>query len=85
MIERRKQRAAVLKRAQAIEAHGIEPLEDVAVFAVLRGAAVLLDEPLDLLEPGDDALLARRPAALLLRLRRSRRVRRAVRRGRGHS
>ena len=41
MIERRKKRTAFLKRAQPVEAHGIEPLEDVALFAVLRGAAVL--------------------------------------------
>ena len=35
---------------------------------MLRRAAVLLDEALDLLEAGDDALLARRPARFLLRL-----------------
>ena len=50
MVQRRQQRAAFLQRAQAVEAHGIEPLEDVAVFAMLRGAAVLLDKALDLLE-----------------------------------
>ena len=68
MIERRKKRAAFLKRAQPVKAHGIEPLEDVAIFPVLRGAAVFLDKALDLLESGDDALLARRASALLLRL-----------------
>ena len=62
MIEGFKQGAAIVQLAQAIEAHGIQPLEDVAVFPVLRGAAVLFDEPLNLLEAGDDALLARRPA-----------------------
>ena len=66
LVERGHQGATVRMGAQAVEAHGIEPLEDVAVFAVLRGAAVLLDEALDLLEPGDDALLARRAPALLL-------------------
>ena len=70
MVQRRKQGAALLKRAQAVEAHGIEPLEDVAIFPVLRRAAVLLDKSLDFLEAGDDALLARRASALLLRLRR---------------
>ena len=67
MVQRRQQGAAVLERAQAVEAHGVEPLEDVAVFPVLRGATVLLDEALDFLESGDDALLARRASALLLR------------------
>ena len=69
MIQRREKRAAFLEGPQAVEAHGIEPLEDVAVFAVLRRTSVLLDEALDVLEPGDDALLARRAAALLLRRR----------------
>jgi hypothetical protein len=36
---------------------------------MLRGATVLLDESLYLLEPGDDALLAWRASAFLLRLR----------------
>jgi hypothetical protein len=58
MVQRRKQGAAVRKCAQAVEADGIQPLEDVAVFPVLRGAAMLLDETLDFLEPGDDAFLA---------------------------
>ena len=65
MIEGLKQATAFRQLAQAIEAHGIQPLEDVAVLPVLRSTAVLLDESLDLLEAGDDALLARRPAALL--------------------
>ena len=38
MIERRKQGPAFVKRAQAVKPHGIEPLENVAVLAVLRGA-----------------------------------------------
>ena len=62
MIEGFKQGAAIGQLAQAIEAHGIQPLEDVAVLAVLRSAAVLLDETLNLLEAGDDPLFARRPA-----------------------
>jgi hypothetical protein len=65
MIEGRQQRSAVLLRAQPVEAHGIEPLEDVAAFPVLRGLAVL-HKPLDVLEAGDDPLLARRAPALLL-------------------
>ena len=53
---------AFLQRPQTIEAHGIEPLEDVAVFAMLRRASMLLDEALNLLEAGDDAFFARRAA-----------------------
>ena len=41
MIEGLKQGAAIGQLAQAIESHGIEPLEDVAVLAVLRRAAML--------------------------------------------
>ena len=62
MIQGCKQRAAFVQLAETVEAHGIQPLEDVAILAVLRGAAVLLDETLNFLEAGDDALLARRPA-----------------------
>ncbi len=43
------------------ETHGVEPLEDVAVLTMLRGAAVLFDEALNLLEAGDHPLLARGP------------------------
>ena len=85
MIERREKGTALVQRAQAIEAHGIEPLEDVAILTVLRRATVLFDEPLNFLEARDDPFLARRAAALLFGLERNRRVRRAVRRGRGHS
>ena len=53
---------------QTIKAHGIQALEDVTIFTMLRGAAVLRDETLNLLEAGDDPLLAGRPARLLLRL-----------------
>ena len=66
MIQRRKQHAALRQSAQAIEANGVEPLEDVAVLSMLRGATVLLDEALNFLESGNDALLARRASARLL-------------------
>jgi hypothetical protein len=68
MVERFKQGAAVAQLAETIEAHGVQPVEDVAVFAVLRSPTMLLDKTLDLFEPGDDPLLARRPARFLLRL-----------------
>jgi hypothetical protein len=67
MVQRRKQGAALRKRTQAVEAHGEKPLEDVSVFPVLGGAAMLLDELLDFLKSGYDALLARRASALRLR------------------
>src|SRR5207253_3236824 len=57
-IQRCKQTAAVSKRSQAVEAHGVEPLKYIAAFPVLRRTAMFLDEPLYLLESGDDALFA---------------------------
>ena len=45
-----------------VEAYRVQPLENVAVLAVLRRAAVLFDEALNVLETGDDPFLARRPA-----------------------
>ena len=62
MIERLQQRPEFGKLAQAIETDGIEPLEDVSILAMLRRAAMLLDEALDLFKTRDDALLAVRPA-----------------------
>ena len=67
MVQWNQHGAAIRERPQAVEPHGVKPLEDVAVFAVLRWATVLLIETLDFLKPGDDALLARRAAARLLR------------------
>jgi hypothetical protein len=68
MVEGLKYATAVGLLANAIEAHGIQPLEDVAVFPVLRGTAMLLDETLNLLKACDDTLFARRPARVFLRL-----------------
>ena len=68
MIDGGEQGEAVVQRSEAVETHGVEPLEDVAILPVLRRAAVLRDEPLNLLEAGDDPLLAGRPARLILRL-----------------
>ena len=69
MVKRRKQGAAFLKRAQTVEAHGIQAFKDVAALPVLRGVAVLFDELLDFLKARNNALLARRAPALFLRLR----------------
>ena len=63
MIEGLKQGAAIVQLAQTVEAHSVQPLENVAIFAMLRRAAVLFDEALNFLEAGDDAFFARRPAA----------------------
>jgi hypothetical protein len=68
MVKRRKKRTTFPKCAQAAEAHGIEPLKDVPIFPMLRGAAVLFDELLYLVESGNDAFLARGAPALFLRL-----------------
>lgn len=68
MIERLQQAAAIVQLTKPIEAHGIQPLEDIASFPMLRRVAVLFDETLNLLEAGDDALFARRPACLFVRL-----------------
>ena len=66
MIQWRQHGPTLLKRAQAIKAHGIQPLENVAIFPVLRGATVFLDKPLYLLESGDNPLLPGRTSAFLL-------------------
>ena len=68
IVERRKQIAARLKRAEPVEAHGVQALENIAVLSVLRDAPMPFDEPLYLLEARDDALLAWRTPAFLLRL-----------------
>ena len=57
MVERHEKRATFLKGTHAIEAHGIEPLKDVLIFAMLGRAPVLFNEALDFLKPGDDAFL----------------------------
>ena len=62
------QHAAFLDRAEPVEAHRVEPLEDVAVLAVAGGVTVLLHEPLDFLEACDDPFLSRRPSDRLLGL-----------------
>ena len=63
LIHSRQQRTAVLKLAQAIKPHRIKPLEDVALFAVLRRAAMLIVEFENVLKARDDPLLLRRIGA----------------------
>ena len=46
MIEALQQRPTLTKRPRAIETHRIEPLENVAVLAMLRHPAMLFDPPL---------------------------------------
>jgi hypothetical protein len=50
MVERHKQDAALRKPAQAVETNGIQALENVPAFPVLRGVALFFDEPLYLFE-----------------------------------
>ena len=65
-IQGREKRTAFLKFAQPVKTHSVKPLEDVAIFPMLWGAAVGCGKPLDFLEAGDDTFLARRAPALLL-------------------
>src|SRR5262249_30243164 len=67
-IEPLQRRAAFRQRSNAIQSHGIETLEDVAPLTVLWKPTGVLDEPFNLLEAGDDSLLARRTPSLRLRL-----------------
>src|SRR3546814_2463469 len=62
MIKGFKKRPAFLQRAQAVEPHGVEPLENIPVLTVAGCGPVLIDDALDFLETGDDALFARRAA-----------------------
>ena len=58
-IQSRQQFASLGLRAQAIKAHRIEPLENVAVLAVRRQPAMFGDKPLNVLEAGNDPFLQR--------------------------
>ena len=69
MVERREHYAAFFERAKTVEPDGVEPVEDVAILAMLWFPTMFIDEALDVLEPSNDALLARRTPALLFRLR----------------
>src|SRR3546814_20653084 len=62
-----KKRPAFLQRAQAVEPHGVEPLENIPVLTVAGCGPVLIDEALDFLDTGDDALFARRSSGSLFR------------------
>jgi hypothetical protein len=64
MVQRRQQRTALLLRAKTVKPHGVEALEDIAIFAVQGRAPVLFDEALDVLEARDDAFLLRGASAL---------------------
>ncbi|MDY0960182.1 hypothetical protein SOM26_15920 [Sphingomonas sp. CFBP8993] len=62
----RQQFAAFGLRAEPVEAHRVEPLEDVAALAMLGDAAVFVMEADDILEAGYDPFLARGAGADLL-------------------
>jgi len=59
-IERRQQLASLGQRAQEIQTHGIEPLENITIFAALWQPAIFDHESLDIFKPGNDPLLQRR-------------------------
>ena len=65
MIERFKERLAFRNLAQPVEPHGVESLENIPVLAMAGRSPVLVDEALDFLETGNDALFARRAAGSL--------------------
>ena len=46
-------------RTKPVEPHSIEPLEYVPILAMQWGSPMRINEFLDFLEPGDDALFAR--------------------------
>ena len=58
MVQRGDERLALLLFADAVEAYGMDPLEDVPAFPVVRHPPMRLDEALNLLERRDDPLLA---------------------------
>src|SRR5690606_20700469 len=58
MIKGCQQLAAFLKGAQTLQAHGIEPLENVSFFAVLWSTAMLLDKTLNFLKTSNNPLFA---------------------------
>ncbi|MGE4431434.1 MAG: hypothetical protein AB7E05_11910 [Sphingobium sp.] len=68
MIERAEKRTTIFRRAKAVEPHGIKALEYLAVFTVLRCAAMFIGETLDFFEPRDDAFFARAASDFLFRL-----------------
>ena len=68
LVMRRKERVKFRLFAQAIQADGVKPLENVALFAVLRRPAVLLHKIDDVLKSREASFLARRMGAWLLRL-----------------
>jgi hypothetical protein len=69
MIHGFNQIAALLRLADPVQADGIESLEDVAVFAVLRSPAVMAVKPLDVLKSGDNPFLQRSVCLNLVLLR----------------
>src|SRR5206468_3513359 len=64
-VERCEKRTTFFEPAQAVEAHGIKPLEYVLALAMRWRAAVGFGETLDFLEARDDAFLACATAAFL--------------------
>ena len=68
MIERSKQGTAIFLHPEPVKANGVEPLENVQIFPVLRSATMLSHKSLNLLKACDNPLLAGRSPGLPLRL-----------------
>ena len=56
-VEFRQKRVELGQLPKAIEAHGVEPFEDVPIVAMLRQPAMFCNKPLDVFEAGDNPLL----------------------------
>ena len=68
MVQRHQHGPAVLLRPQPVQAHSIQPLEDIPSLNMLRRSAVLDNEALNFLETSNDPLLLRRASALFFGL-----------------
>ena len=68
LIQANQKFTAVIKFTKPVKPHGIQALEDVPILAMLRRSAMLFEEPNDVFEPCNDALLAWRVGARLGRL-----------------
>ena len=85
MVEWCQQGAAFLERPQALQAHSVQPLEDIYPLAMLRYPPLLRHEALDPFEPGDDPLVARGLTADPMGLGEIVQLGAQVRRGRGQA
>ena len=60
MIEGPDEITAFRQLGDPVKTNGINPFENVSLFTVLRGMAMLFDKALDVLKPCNDPFLLRR-------------------------